>query len=213
MAARRVCPLRQSASSRLRRHMTMPCNAQRGLAQISPAMSMRPVLDIPLAPMRPARSAVSTDIRNTAPSTYSAGVMESNQQTSGVEQGFVATASQGPAAPTAAQPIQQVPSAFTSRMEQQGTATPFAGGSDRAAAVQRNMMTSFDGIDAAGIAGSRDFIEGTAVSVQADSRDAFSSSYDAGAAVIHVHVRWDDGRSATFWRRLPYGRRHGRFGG
>lgn len=126
--------------------------------------------------------AVSTDIRNTAPSTYSAGVMKSNQQTSGVEQGFVATASQGPAAPTAAQPIQQVPSAFTSRMEQQGTATPFAGGSDRAAAVQRNMMTSFDGIDAAGIAGSRDFIEGTAVSVQADSRDAFSSSYDAGAA-------------------------------
>lgn len=126
--------------------------------------------------------AVSTDIRNTAPSTYSAGVMESNQQTGGVEQGFVATASQGPAAPTAAQPIQQVPSAFTSRMEQQGTATPFAGGSDRAAAVQRNMMTSFDGIDAAGIAGSRDFIEGTAVSVQADSRDAFSSSYDAGAA-------------------------------
>lgn len=127
-------------------------------------------------------SAVSTVIRDAVPSTYSAGVMESNQQTSGVEQGFVATASQGPAAPTAAQPIQQVPSAFTSRMEQQGTATPFAGGSDRAAAVQRNMMTSFDGIDAAGIAGSRDFIEGTAVSVQANSRDAFSSSYDAGAA-------------------------------
>lgn len=127
-------------------------------------------------------SAVSTDIRNTAPSTYSAGVMESNQQASGVEQGFVAAASQDPAAPTAAQPIQQVPSAFTSRMEQQGTATPFAGGSDRAAAVQRNMMTSFDGVDAAGIAGSRDFIEGTAVSVQADARDAFSSAYDTGGA-------------------------------
>lgn len=126
--------------------------------------------------------AVSTVSRDAVPSAYSAGVMGPSLQTSGVEQGFVAAASQGPATPTAAQPIQQVPSAFTSRMEQQGTATPFAGGSDRAAAVQRNMMTSFDGIDAAGIAGSRDFIEGAAVSVQADSRDAFSSAYDAGGA-------------------------------
>lgn len=126
--------------------------------------------------------AVSTVSRDAVPSAYSAGVMGPSQQTSGVEQGFVAAASQGPATPTAAQPIQQVPSAFTSRMEQQGTATPFAGGSDRAAAVRRNMMTSFDGIDAAGIAGSRDFIEGAAVSVQADSRDAFSSAYDAGGA-------------------------------
>lgn len=127
-------------------------------------------------------SAVSTDIRDTAPNTYSAGVMGPSQQTSGVAQGFVAAASQGPAAPTAAQPIQQVPSALASRMEQQGTASPFAGGADRAATVQRNMMTSFDGIDAAGIAGSRVFIEGAAVSVQADSRDAFSSAYDAGGA-------------------------------
>lgn len=127
-------------------------------------------------------SAVSTVIRDAVPSAYSAGVMGSNHQTGGVEQGFVAAASQGPAAPIAAQPIQQVPSAFTSRMEQQGTATQFAGGADRAAAAQRNMMTSFDGIDAAGIAGSRDFIEGAAVSVQADSRDAFSGAYDAGAA-------------------------------
>lgn len=127
-------------------------------------------------------SAVSTVIRDAVPSAYSAGVMGSNHQTGGVEQGFVAAASQGPAAPIAAQPIQQVPSAFTSRMEQQGTATQFAGGADRAAAAQRNMMTSFDGIDAAGIAGSRDFIEGAAVSVQADSRDAFSGAYDAGVA-------------------------------
>lgn len=127
-------------------------------------------------------SAVSTVIRDAVPSAYSAGVMGTNHQTGGVEQGFVAAASQGPAAPIAAQPIQQIPSAFTSRMEQQGTATPFAGGADRAAAAQRNMMTSFDGIDAAGIAGSRDFIEGAAVSVQADSRDAFSGAYDAGVA-------------------------------
>ena len=127
-------------------------------------------------------SAVSTVIRDAVPSAYSADVMGTNHQTGGVEQGFVAAASQGPAAPIAAQPIQQVPSAFTSRMEQQGTATQFAGGADRAAAAQRNMMTSFDGIDAAGIAGSRDFIEGAAVSVQADSRDAFSGAYDAGVA-------------------------------
>lgn len=127
-------------------------------------------------------SAVSTVIRDAVPSAYSAGVMGTNHQTGGVEQGFVAAASQGPAAPIAAQPIQQIPSAFTSRMEQQGTATQFAGGADRAAAAQRNMMTSFDGIDAAGIAGSRDFIEGAAVSVQADSHDAFSGAYDAGVA-------------------------------
>lgn len=127
-------------------------------------------------------SAVSTVIRDAVPSAYSAGVMGTNHQTGGVEQGFVAAASRGPAAPIAAQPIQQIPSAFTSRMEQQGTATQFAGGADRAAAAQRNMMTSFDGIDAAGIAGSRDFIEGAAVSVQADSRDAFSGAYDAGVA-------------------------------
>lgn len=39
-------------------------------------------------------SAVSTDIRDTAPNTYSAGVMGTNHQTGGVEQGFVAAASQ-----------------------------------------------------------------------------------------------------------------------
>lgn len=128
--------------------------------------------------------AASTVIRDAVPSAYSVGVMGPSHQTGGVEQGFVAAASQGPAAPIAAQPIQQVPSAFTSRMEQQGTATPFAGGVERSAAAQRNMMTSFDGIDAAGIAGSRDFIEGAAVSVQADSRDAFSGAYDAGRTVF-----------------------------
>lgn len=126
--------------------------------------------------------AVSTDIRDAVSGAYNTGVVGSNQQTSGVGQGFVAAASQGPAAPTAAQPIQQVPSAFTSRMEQQDAGGPFSGGAERSAAAQRNMMTSFDGIDAAGIAGSRDFIEGTAVSVQADSRNAFSGAYDTGAA-------------------------------
>ena len=80
----------------------------------------------------------------------------------------------------AAQPIQQVPSAFNSRMEQQAPDSPFADGAARRAAAQQNMMTSIDGVDAAGISGSRDFIEGTAVSVQADARDAFSGSYDTG---------------------------------
>lgn len=80
----------------------------------------------------------------------------------------------------AAQPIQQVPSAFSSRMEQQDPDSPFAGGAERRAAAQQNMMTSIDGVDAAGIAGSRDFIEGNAVSVQADVRDAFSGATHAG---------------------------------
>lgn len=126
--------------------------------------------------------AVSTDIRDAVSGAYNTGVVGSNQQTSGVGQGFVAVASQGPAAPTAAQPIQQVPSAFTSRMEQQDAGGPFSGGAERSAAAQRNMSTSIDGLERAGIAGSRDFIEGTAVSVQADSRDAFSGAYDTGAA-------------------------------
>lgn len=126
--------------------------------------------------------AASTVIRDAVPSAYSDGVMGPSRQTSGVEQGFVAAASQGPAAPTAAQPIQQVPSSFSSRMEQQASGSPFADGAARRAAAQQNMMTSFDGIDAAGIAGSRDFIEGTAVSVHADSRDAFSGAYDTAAA-------------------------------
>ena len=39
---------------------------------------------------------------------------------------------------------------------------------------------SIDGVERAGIAGSRDFIEGTAVSVQADARDAFSGAFDTG---------------------------------
>lgn len=80
----------------------------------------------------------------------------------------------------AAQPIQPVSNAFNSRMEQQGSDSPFSGGADRDAAVQRNMMTSIDGIEQAGVAGSRDFIEGTAVSVQADARGAFSGSFDTG---------------------------------
>lgn len=126
--------------------------------------------------------AVSTDIRDAVSGAYNTGVVGSNQQTSGVGQGFVAAASQGPAAPTAAQPIQQVPSTFTSRMEQQDAGGPFSGGAERSAAAQRNMSTSIDGLERAGIAGSRDFIEGTAVSVQADSRDAFSGAYDTGAA-------------------------------
>lgn len=113
---------------------------------------------------------------------YSADAGGFGQPASGPLQATGAMTSQQVTPGVATQPIQQVPSAFTSRMEQQGTATQFAGGADRAAAAQRNMMTSFDGIDAAGIAGSRDFIEGAAVSVQADSRDAFSSAYDAGGA-------------------------------
>ena len=113
---------------------------------------------------------------------YSADAGGFEQPASGPLQATGAMTPQQATPGVATQPIQQVPSAFTSRMEQQGTATQFAGGADRAADAQRNMMTSFDGIDAAGIAGSRDFIEGAAVSVQADSRDAFSGAYDAGAA-------------------------------
>lgn len=126
--------------------------------------------------------AVSSEIRDSVASAYGTGVMGPNQHAGGAGQSPVAEASQGAATTGAAQPIQQVSSAFVSRMEQQGSAASFAGGADRAAAVQRNMMSSVDCVEHAGIAGSRDFIEGAAVSVQADSRDAFSSAYDAGGA-------------------------------
>lgn len=111
---------------------------------------------------------------------YSAGAGGFGQPTSGPVQATDAMASQQATPGVATQPIQQVPSAFASRMEQQDSVTPFAGASERSAFAQRSMMTSTDGIDAAGIAGSRDFIEGNAVSVQADARDAFSSAFDAG---------------------------------
>lgn len=116
-------------------------------------------------------------------SSYDAGRTGFDQPASAMGQGFSQPQAQqsAPVAPAvAAQPIQQVPSAFSSRMEQQNSSSPFSDGAARSAAAQRNMMTSIDGVDAAGIAGSCDFIEGTAVSVQADARDAFSGAYDTG---------------------------------
>lgn len=109
---------------------------------------------------------------------YDTGRTGFDQTANGAGQGFGQPQQAGPS--VAAQPIQQVPSAFNSRMEQQASGSPFADGAARRAMAQQNMMTSIDGVDAAGIAGSRDFIEGTAVSVQADARDAFSGAYDAG---------------------------------
>lgn len=111
---------------------------------------------------------------------YDTGRTGFDQPASVSGQGFSQPQTQQTAPAIAAQPIQQVPAAFSSRMEQQGSGSPFMGGADRNAAAQRNMMTSIDGIGQAGIAGSRDFIEGTAVSVQADARDAFSGAYDTG---------------------------------
>lgn len=109
---------------------------------------------------------------------YDAGRTGFDQPMGGSSQGFSQPQQAVPA--FAAQPIQQVPSAFSSRMEQQGSGDPFADGAARRAAAQQNMMTSIDGVEQAGIAGSRDFIEGAAVSVQADARDAFSGTYDSG---------------------------------
>ena len=78
--------------------------------------------------------------------------------------------------------VQQVPSVFASRVEQQGSSGQFADGAARRAAAQQDMMTSIDGVAQAGITGSRDFIEGNTVSMQADARDAFSGAYDTGRA-------------------------------
>lgn len=128
-------------------------------------------------------ASVQADTCDAFSSSYDAGRTGFDQPASAMGQGFSQPQAQqsAPAAPAvAAQPIQQVPSAFSSRMEQQNSSSPFSDGAARSAAAQRNMMTSIDGVDAAGIAGSRDFIEGTAVSVQADARDAFSGAYDTG---------------------------------
>lgn len=128
-------------------------------------------------------ASVQADTFDAFSSSYDAGRTGFDQPASAMGQGFSQPQAQqsAPAAPAvAAQPIQQVPSAFSSRMEQQNSSSPFSDGAARSAAAQRNMMTSIDGVDAAGIAGSRDFIEGTAVSVQADARDAFSGAYDTG---------------------------------
>ena len=110
--------------------------------------------------------------------SYDTGRTGFYQPAGGSGQGFSQPQTQQAIPAIAAQPIQPVSNAFNSRMEQQGSDSPFSGGADRDAAVQRNMMTSIDGIEQAGVAGSRDFIEGTAVSVQADARGAFSGSFD-----------------------------------
>lgn len=123
-------------------------------------------------------ASVQADAHDAFSSSYDAGRTGFDQLASAMGQGFDQPQQVGFS--VAAQPIQQVPSAFISRMEQQVSGGPFADGAARRAAAQQNMMTSIDGVDAAGIAGSRDFIEGTAVSVQADARDAFSGAYDTG---------------------------------
>lgn len=112
--------------------------------------------------------------------SYDTGRTGFYQPAGGSGQGFSQPQTQQAIPAIAAQPIQPVSNAFNSRMEQQGSDSPFSGGADRDAAVQRNMMTSIDGIEQAGVAGSRDFIEGTAASVQADARGAFSGSFDTG---------------------------------
>lgn len=123
-------------------------------------------------------ASVQADIRDAFSGATHAGGNGSDRPASEPAQGPNQPQQASPS--VAAQPIQQVPSAFSSRMEKQDPDSPFAGGAERRAAAQQNMMTSIDGVDAAGIAGSRDFIEGNAVSVQADVRDAFSGSFDTG---------------------------------
>lgn len=122
-------------------------------------------------------ASVQAEGRDAFSGVYDASRIGFDQTAGGAGQGFSQPQQAGPS--VTAQPIQQVPSSFSSRMEQQASGSPFADGAARRAAAQHNMMTSIDGVDAAGIAGSRDFIEGAAVSVQADSRNAFSSAYDA----------------------------------
>lgn len=125
-------------------------------------------------------AAVQADARDAFSGAYDVGRTGFDQSASGPGQGFSQPQAQQLAASAAAQQIQQTPSAFSSRMEQLGSSSPFSGSADRSAAAQRNMMTSIDGVEQAGIAGSRDFIEGTAVSVQADARDSFSGTFDTG---------------------------------
>lgn len=112
--------------------------------------------------------------------SYDTGRTGFYQPAGGSGQGFSQPQIQQAIPAVATQPIQPVSNAFNSRMEQQGSDSPFSGGADRDAAAQRKMMTSIDGIEQAGVAGSRDLIEGTAVSVQADTRGAFSGSFDTG---------------------------------
>ena len=125
---------------------------------------------------------ISADARNVFSDAGVAGTAGFGQTLNNFGPGSSQPLSQQTGPTVASQPIQQVPSAFSSRMEQQGSGNLFADGAERHAAVQQNMMTSIDGVKQAGIAGSRDFIEGTAVSVQADARDAFSGAYDTGGA-------------------------------
>jgi len=127
-------------------------------------------------------ASVQVDTRDAFSGAYDAGRTGFDQTASGAGQGFSQPQQADPS--VAAQPIQQVPSGFSSRIEQQTSGGPFADSAARRAAAQQNMMTSIDGVDAAGIAGSRDFIEGTAVSVQADAGDAFSGAYDSGRTGI-----------------------------
>ena len=128
----------------------------------------------------PSADNISVDARNVLSDAGVTGVAGFERPSNNFGLGSSQPLTQQAGSSVAAQPIQQVPSAFSSRMEQQGSGGPFADGTARRAAAQQNMMTSIDGVDAAGIAGSRDFIEGTAVSVQADTRDAFSGAYDTG---------------------------------
>lgn len=125
-------------------------------------------------------ASAQVDTRDAFSGSYDTGRTGFNQPAGGSGQGFSQPQTQQAIPAVAAQPIQQVPAAFSSRMEQQGSSSPFSGGADRDAAAQRNMMTSINGIEQAGITGSRDFIEGTAVSVQADARDSFSGTFDTG---------------------------------
>lgn len=123
-------------------------------------------------------ASAQVDTRDAFSGFYGAGMTGFDQPASVQGQSFSQFQQAGPS--ICVQPIQQVPSTFSSRMEQQGSDSPFSDGAARNAAAQRNMMTSNDAVEQAGIAGSRDFIEGAAVSVQADARDAFSGSYDSG---------------------------------
>lgn len=125
-------------------------------------------------------ASVQVDTCDAFSGSYDTGRTGFDQPTGGSGRDFSLPQTQQVTPAIAAQPIQPVSGAFNSRMEQQGSDSPFSGGADRNAAARRNMMTSIDGVEQAGIAGSRDFIEGTAVSVQPDARDSFSGTFDTG---------------------------------
>ena len=200
--------------------MTMNCNVQPTAPQISPAISMRPVRDIPLAPMQPARPARYRPISamlSPAPITPAWWGLTSKQVALDKVSLLRHLRVLPPRLPHSLSNRFPAPSppAWSSKMPAARFPAVPSAVPPRSETCRHPSMASSGPVSPAPVISSRAPpyrcrpIPATPSPVRTTPRGGIQSDRERREAEPDVYAGW----SAAFWRRLPHGHRHGRRGG